>query len=82
MRSADQKVCVTGGAQGNRVAVARLDPDPTIGSCTHMRRFRWCCFAAGEAGELPNKNQVSYPSAHISLGFAGRQGTGDTGSGH
>jgi hypothetical protein len=28
---------MAGGAQRNGVAIARLHPDTTIGSCTHMR---------------------------------------------
>jgi hypothetical protein len=73
---------MTGGAQRYRVAIARLYPNASIGSRTNMRGFRWCCFAAGDAGELPNISQVPYPPAQISLGFARRQDAGDTGSGH
>jgi hypothetical protein len=47
---------MTGGAQRNGVATARLDPYAAIGSSANMRSFRWCCFAAGYAGKLPNKS--------------------------
>jgi hypothetical protein len=47
---------MAGGAQWNSVAIAGLHPDPTIGSCTHMRGVRWRCFAAGYAGELTDKS--------------------------
>jgi hypothetical protein len=47
---------MAGGAQWNGVAIAGLHPDPTIGSCTHMRGVRWRCFAAGYAGELTDKS--------------------------
>jgi hypothetical protein len=73
---------VTGGAQRNRVAIARLDPDPTIGSCTHMRSFRWCCFAAGDAGKLTDKGQVLHPPTQVRTGLAGGQGTGNARGGH
>jgi hypothetical protein len=72
---------MTGGAQGNRVPITRLDPYATIGSSTNMRGFRWCCFAAGYAGELPNKGQMPYPPALLRLGFARGQGAGIRGAG-
>src|SRR6516162_5957719 len=53
---------MTGRAQRNGVAIARLDPNSTMGSRTNMRGFRWCCFAAGDARKLTDKSQVLPPS--------------------
>jgi hypothetical protein len=67
---------VTGGAQRNRVAITRLDPNATIGSRTHMRSFRWCRFAAGYAGKLTDKGQVLRPPKQVRLRLAGRYAAG------
>ena len=68
---------MTGGAQGNGVAIGRLDPYATIGSRTHMRGFRWRCFAAGDAGKLTDKSQVLPSPMQVRLGLAARYGLGD-----
>jgi hypothetical protein len=74
--------CMAGGAQRNRVAIARLHSDTTLGSCTHMRGFGWRCFAAGDAGELTDKGQVPHPPVQVRLGLAARYGPGDSGDWH
>ena len=68
---------VTGGAQGNRVAITRLDRYATIRSRTDMSSFRWCCFAAGYAGKLTHKSQVLHPPTQIRLGLVARSGAED-----
>jgi hypothetical protein len=47
---------MAGGAQRNGVAIARLPPYATIGSCPYMRGIWWRCFAAGYAGQLADKS--------------------------
>jgi len=47
---------MAGGAEWNGVAIARLYPYTTIGSCTHMSGVRRRCFAAGYARELTDKS--------------------------
>ena len=74
--------CVTGGAQRNRVAIARLHANTTIGSGSHMRGLRRRGFAAGDATELADKSEVLLPSAQMRLGFWARYGAGDAGCGH
>ena len=48
--------CMAGRAQRNRVAISRLHPNTTIGSCPHMCGLRWRCFSAGNAGKLTNES--------------------------
>jgi hypothetical protein len=73
---------MAGGAQRNSVAIARFYPYTTIGSCTHMCGVRWRCFAAGDAGELPDKSQVMHLPTQVRFGFASRYSAGNAGSGH
>jgi len=73
---------MAGGAQWNGVAIARLHPYTTIGSCTHMRGVRWRCFAAGDTGELTDKSQMLHPPTQVRLGLAARGAPGDARCGH
>jgi hypothetical protein len=63
---------VAGGAQRNGAAIARLHPYAAIGSCTHMRGVRWCCFAASDGGKLTDKSEMLYSPTQIWLGLAVR----------
>jgi hypothetical protein len=73
---------MTGGAQRNRIAITGLNSNATIGSRTNMRSLRWRRLATGDAGKLTDKSQMFRPSTEIWLGFAARNGVGDTGGGH
>ena len=73
---------MAGAAQWDGVAVARLHPYTTIGSCTHMRGVRWRCFAAGDTGELTDKSQMLHPPTQVRLGLAARGAPGDARCGH
>jgi len=60
--------CMAGGAQRNGVAIARLPPYTTIGSCPHMRGVRWRCFAAGDTGSWRTKARCC-PPKQVRLGL-------------
>ena len=64
--------CMAGGAERNRIAIARLHPYTTIGSGAHMRGLRRRGFAAGDARELTDKGQVVQPPTQVRLGLAAR----------
>jgi len=76
--------CVTGGAQRNRVAIARLHANTTIGSGSHMRGLRRRGFAAGDAGELTDKSKVLPAPTQMRrrLGRRARHRSEDAGHGH
>jgi len=75
---------MAGGAQRNRVAIARLHANTTIGSGAHMRGFRGRGFAAGDAGELTDKTKVlrAQTQMRLRLGRGARHRSGDAGRGH
>src|SRR5262249_45151449 len=73
---------VAGSAQRNGVAIARLHPHTAIGSRTHMRGVRWCCFAAGYARELTDKGQVLRRLTQVGLWSTARYGAEDAGGRH
>jgi hypothetical protein len=73
---------MTGTAQWDGVAIARLHPFTTVGTYTNMRGLRWRWFATGYAGQLSNKSQVLHPPAQVGLGLAMCYAARDTRNGH
>ena len=63
---------MAGGAERNRMAIARLHPYTPVGSGAHMRGLRRRGFAAGDARELTDKSKVLHPPAQVMLGLARR----------
>jgi hypothetical protein len=62
---------VTGGAQWNGVAIARLDPDPTIGSCRHMRASAGAALPQATQGSCRTKARCRTRLPTSGLGLPG-----------